>query len=190
MTNIIFIIPIPPTTRDKRVIKNPVPPIAIFSLLYWVSKAFVWLIAKSLFSLGLNPLICLITPDISSSPSSILSSGTLTLKRIHPLLEKILLYAPNGKIACLSTLKRPRNFPCFSKTPTTLNFKLSILIYLPIASSSPKKASFIPPPIIVTLAPTLSSLAVKNLPRSISVLMVSMYSSFVPNISVLVSLSS
>ena len=131
-TNIIFIIPIPPTTSDSSVIKIPVPPIAIFKVVYCFSKALVWFMAKSFFSFGFKPRMCRITDVTSSKPSSILSDGTFTLSLIQPLLENILLYAPSGRTACLSMLKRPKNFPCFSKTPITLNFIPSILICLPI----------------------------------------------------------
>ena len=40
-TNIIFIIPIPPTIRERIVINKPVPPIAYFKVLYCVSNALV-----------------------------------------------------------------------------------------------------------------------------------------------------
>ena len=89
----------PPTIRDKIVINKPVPPIANFKALYCVSNAFVWLMAKSSFSPGFNPLILRITDCISLFASSICFSSTLTLRRIKPLLENNLVYAPIGSIA-------------------------------------------------------------------------------------------
>ena len=83
-TNMIFMMPIPPTIRDKSVIKNPVPPIANFKALYCFSKIFVWLMAKSFYSLGFNPRMCRITDKISSILSKP-SSESLSLPSLSGL---------------------------------------------------------------------------------------------------------